>query len=204
LSRPERPLNPDGSALERFGFHLRRYRKARGLSQDRLAALVHVSGDLIQRIEVGQRRPARGLAASCDEALQAGGQLVREWEAYRKAADTDRRSVGISAGAGHGAAPKITVNAGSHTGFLVARTDVVELSADDMLLRCRAQDGRVLLVTVPRRDLLAAGTGGVLTVAQRTESAFRDSGRNAPASRADALSTQCDWWRKPQDISGPN
>lgn len=84
MSRPERDLYPDRSALDRFGYELRRWRKARGLSQDRLGTLVHVSGDLIYRIELGQRRPARDLAHRCDQALDTGEALLRLWTRWMR------------------------------------------------------------------------------------------------------------------------
>jgi transcriptional regulator with XRE-family HTH domain len=68
--------------LDRFGYELRKWRKARGLSQERAGALVHVSGALLQRIETGERRPVRDLAIRCDEAFNAGGALVDAWEAF--------------------------------------------------------------------------------------------------------------------------
>jgi transcriptional regulator with XRE-family HTH domain len=80
MSRPERELRPGRSVLDRFGYELRTWRKARGLSQDRLGSLVHVSGDLIYRIELGQRRPSRDLAHRCDQVLNTGEALQRRWD----------------------------------------------------------------------------------------------------------------------------
>lgn len=74
--------------MHRFGYELRKWRKARGLSQDRLGALVLASGDLLYRIEIGERRPSRDLAARCDEALQANGELLAAWDDY--AAEEER------------------------------------------------------------------------------------------------------------------
>ena len=82
MSRPERQLSPDRSALDRFGYELRKWRKARGLSQERAGALVHVSGALLQRIEIGERRPARDLAVRCDDSFRAGGALIEAWERF--------------------------------------------------------------------------------------------------------------------------
>ncbi len=79
MGQVERVLRPDGSSLERFGFELRRWRKRAGLSQARLAALVHVSADLVQKIEVGKRRPSYELARDSDALLGARGGLVGAW-----------------------------------------------------------------------------------------------------------------------------
>ena len=90
LSRPERQLSPDRSPLDRFGYELRKWRKARGLSQVRVGVLVHVSGDLLHRIEIGERRPSRDLAVRCDEALSADGALIRAWEDFTAEAQRTR------------------------------------------------------------------------------------------------------------------
>jgi transcriptional regulator with XRE-family HTH domain len=103
VSRPERKLSPDRSALDRFGYELRERRKARGLSQARLGALVHVSGDLVHRIELGQRRPGRDFAERCDRALEAGGALIELWDKIEEEArqlreaqrDIDKPAVGM-------------------------------------------------------------------------------------------------------------
>jgi len=104
LSRPERELHPNRSALDRFGYELRSWRKERGLSQARLGAAVHVSGDLIYKIELAERRAGRDLAARCDRVLEAFGALVRLWEAVEEEGrdapdsrgDTDNPVVGIT------------------------------------------------------------------------------------------------------------
>jgi transcriptional regulator with XRE-family HTH domain len=104
LSRPERELHPSRSALHRFGYELRSWRKERGLSQARLGAAVHVSGDLIYKIELAERRAGKDLAARCDRILEAFGALMRLWDAVEEeernaggsAVDADNRIVGIS------------------------------------------------------------------------------------------------------------
>lgn len=79
MSRPERALHPDQSALHRFGYELRRWRKLRGLSQGSLGKHALVSGALIQRVEVGERIPSRDLASRCDAALGADGAILDAW-----------------------------------------------------------------------------------------------------------------------------
>jgi DNA-binding XRE family transcriptional regulator len=74
--RPRR-LQPYASADAYFGAQLRSWRTRAGLSQADLARQVHVSGDLIGKIEKAQRRAHPTLAADLDHALAAGGQLTR-------------------------------------------------------------------------------------------------------------------------------
>ncbi|MEU7164148.1 helix-turn-helix transcriptional regulator [Streptomyces morookaense] len=77
MPQPPKPLNPTGSVRERFGAHLRHWRMVRGLSQTRLGALVHVSGNQIGKIEKGERICRLPLARLLDAALDTGGIL--EW-----------------------------------------------------------------------------------------------------------------------------
>lgn len=82
MSKPERALRPDRSARDRFGYELRQWRKRAGYSQDRLGERAFVSGDLIHKIEVAQRRPSRDLAVACDGFLGADGEIIRAWDAF--------------------------------------------------------------------------------------------------------------------------
>ncbi|MFJ9012306.1 helix-turn-helix transcriptional regulator [Streptomyces canus] len=64
-----------------FASALRERRYARGLSLAGLSELVHFHRGFIHRVETGERAPNRHLAETADIALQAGGALVREFEA---------------------------------------------------------------------------------------------------------------------------
>ncbi|WP_442811657.1 Scr1 family TA system antitoxin-like transcriptional regulator [Streptosporangium sp. NBC_01755] len=66
--------------LVAFGAELRKRRKAAGLSQDRLAEITQFSQSLIGFIERGERTPSRNFAQRCDDALEAGGEVIRLWE----------------------------------------------------------------------------------------------------------------------------
>lgn len=79
MSQAPKPLNPQLSALDRFGAELRSWRERRGLSQAALARLVHVHPDLIAKVEKAVRRPTRDLVVGCDAQLRAGGALLGLW-----------------------------------------------------------------------------------------------------------------------------
>jgi transcriptional regulator with XRE-family HTH domain len=76
---PQRPrsLNPDASALAKFGVRLRAYRMEQGWAQAELGRLVHVSGTLIAKMERAERRPQPDVARSLDSALHTDGELAR-------------------------------------------------------------------------------------------------------------------------------
>ncbi len=72
-------LDPAMSPLRVFGAELRHYRTRAGLSQEQLGGRVYCSGDLVGKIENGQRAPMEGFAAACDAIpeLGTGGALTR-------------------------------------------------------------------------------------------------------------------------------
>jgi transcriptional regulator with XRE-family HTH domain len=66
------------SPLRVFGAMLRYYRTTAGLAQTELGARVHFSGDLVSKIEMGQRLPTPEFTAACDAVpeLSTGGALT--------------------------------------------------------------------------------------------------------------------------------
>jgi len=81
MSRRARDLTPHLSVDHRIGSQLRRLRTSGQLSQRQLAAAIHVSPDLIARIERGERRLSPQLAADIDTVLDCQGFLSELVEA---------------------------------------------------------------------------------------------------------------------------
>lgn len=71
------PLTPNGSPRHLLGGELRRWRQMRGLSVARLAGLVFVSRELLQKVETAHRNAGHDLIAACDAVLNTGGVLAR-------------------------------------------------------------------------------------------------------------------------------
>jgi len=69
-----------------FGAELRYYRTREGLSQKDLAALAHVSHDVISKIETGERPPAEDFPPRLDAVpeLDTEGALTRLWDHLKK------------------------------------------------------------------------------------------------------------------------
>lgn len=80
-----RDFDPAGSPLRVFGAELRYYRTRAGLSQKQLGIHVYCSGDLVGKIENGQRAPTQEFALACDTLpeLDTRGALMRLWELLR-------------------------------------------------------------------------------------------------------------------------
>src|SRR5437773_844378 len=75
MGQVPRALDPDASPWAGFGAALRALRMRRGLSQVQLGREVHVSGDLIGKIEKAERRPQPDVVARLEVALGACGRL---------------------------------------------------------------------------------------------------------------------------------
>jgi tetratricopeptide (TPR) repeat protein len=185
VPRTERQLFPERSILDRFGFELRTWRKSCGLSLDRLGRAVHVSGDLLAKIEVAERRPTGELAKRCDDVLNAGGALIKVWEAYDQAqrqlrqerarADGPYIATGTSApaaaGTGQAPAPHLPGTAGEGAAMTMGAevpADSVAGAAgwgDHIIIPCQASDGRIIWMSVPRRAFLLGGIGAVSAAA---------------------------------------
>jgi transcriptional regulator with XRE-family HTH domain len=69
-----------------FGAELRFYRTRAGLSQKDLAALIHVSNDVISKIETGERTPAEDFPPRLDALpeLDTRNALTRLWDNLKK------------------------------------------------------------------------------------------------------------------------
>ncbi|MEU3658734.1 helix-turn-helix transcriptional regulator [Streptomyces sp. NPDC032940] len=70
-------LDPGASPLDYYGFELRRYREAAGLTQGQLGDIVNYTGSLIGQIETARKLPTREFSERVDAALGTGGLLSR-------------------------------------------------------------------------------------------------------------------------------
>ncbi|GAA4617522.1 helix-turn-helix transcriptional regulator [Actinoallomurus liliacearum] len=72
--------------LKVFGGEVRRFRVAAGLSQDRIAAKIPISGSHIGKIERGETRCDRAITVRLDELLDTRGTLPSLWDELVKSA----------------------------------------------------------------------------------------------------------------------
>jgi transcriptional regulator with XRE-family HTH domain len=102
MAQVPRELTPEASALHYFGSRLRHHRTSRGLSQQQLGLLVHVSGHLIGKIELAARWPNLQLVRRLDGALGAGGGLVGLWPLVEQSRTaTNEWAPNLAAGSNH-------------------------------------------------------------------------------------------------------
>ncbi|GGS46538.1 helix-turn-helix domain-containing protein [Streptomyces violaceus] len=70
-------LDPGASPLDYYGYELRRYREAAGLTQKQLGEILNYTGSLVGQIETARKLPTPEFSQRADAALETGGQLYR-------------------------------------------------------------------------------------------------------------------------------
>ena len=77
MAQSPRTLTPYASPRHFLGAELRYWRQLRGMSVAQLARAIYASADLLCKIEKADRVPSEAVIRCCDNALNAGGTLVR-------------------------------------------------------------------------------------------------------------------------------
>ncbi|WP_436788545.1 Scr1 family TA system antitoxin-like transcriptional regulator [Yinghuangia sp. YIM S10712] len=72
----EKDVDPTDSLWALLAFHVRRLRKERGWTQEKLAEEAHSTSSTVGAVETLERKPKPDLAAAIDKALGAGGMLI--------------------------------------------------------------------------------------------------------------------------------
>jgi transcriptional regulator with XRE-family HTH domain len=70
-------LTPHASGRHFLGSELRWWRQHKGLTLAQLASAIHVSPDLLTKIEKADRSASEDVLSRCDHALNTGGALGR-------------------------------------------------------------------------------------------------------------------------------
>ncbi|WP_420311871.1 helix-turn-helix domain-containing protein [Streptomyces sp. YS-B37] len=70
-------LDPGASALDYYGYELRRYREAAGLTQRQLGVVINYTGSMVGQIETAKKLPTLEFSRAVDAALDTGGLLTR-------------------------------------------------------------------------------------------------------------------------------
>lgn len=90
MPQKPKPLDDSESMVHWFGKELRNWRRVRRMSAAALGEKVHLSGSSIEKIEKAERSCTAVLAKELDDALDAGGALLRLWRRVEEDADKQR------------------------------------------------------------------------------------------------------------------
>jgi transcriptional regulator with XRE-family HTH domain len=157
VGQKRKDLTPERSPQHRWGAELRALRDREGLSLAQLGDRARFDRSYLARLERGDQFPSDKAAKECDRVLGAGGELVR----LREAADRERRQ-----GKAH------VANAGDHEANRTRKLDLPpvddalsETDHDGVAVPCRAADGRIIWLNVPRRTFLLGGIAATAGVA---------------------------------------
>jgi transcriptional regulator with XRE-family HTH domain len=97
-------LDPSASPLDYYGFELRRYREAAGLTQRQFGDVINYTGSMVGQVETARKLPTLDFSQRSDAALCTGGLLTRlhplvmrsqlpAW--FQQVAELQSRAVGI-------------------------------------------------------------------------------------------------------------
>jgi transcriptional regulator with XRE-family HTH domain len=97
-------LDPSASPLDYYGFELRRYREAAGLTQRQFGDIINYTGSMVGQVETARKLPTLDFSQRADAALCTGGLLTRlhplvmrsqlpAW--FQQVAELQSRTVGI-------------------------------------------------------------------------------------------------------------
>ena len=151
VGQQRRALTPERSGLHLWGSELRAWRDRRRLSLAGLGDLIRYDPSYLGRLERAEQFPPEHLARACDSALDTAGELVRLWHL----ADRERRQA-----AGHVASqPRDVANNVSPDVVPPVMQAPSEIEGDEVVVPCRALDGRIIWVSIPRRAFLLGGLG---------------------------------------------
>ncbi|MEU8968820.1 helix-turn-helix transcriptional regulator [Streptomyces monashensis] len=70
-------LDPSASPLDYYGFELRRYREAAGLTQRQFGDVINYTGSMVGQVETARKLPTLDFSQRADAALETGGLLTR-------------------------------------------------------------------------------------------------------------------------------
>ncbi|MES9558788.1 MULTISPECIES: helix-turn-helix domain-containing protein [unclassified Streptomyces] len=178
MGQQPRELTPDAGPWHRWGYELRETRKARGMSQQELSRRVLCDKAHLGRFERAERPVPRAVAFAVDDALNAGGALVRGWDRANEDQPSATAAHGMSRAGTRGHGAKLKSHGAKPLSALVTSAFGQAGSDDDdtdtVVVPCRIH-GRIRFVPVPRRVVLASGLAGLAATALPAPAAAADS-----------------------------
>jgi tetratricopeptide (TPR) repeat protein len=161
VGQRRKELTPKESPAHLLGWKLRMWRDRRHLTLRQLGALVHVDYSYLGRIEAAERPPTREIIVACDKALATGGELEHLWPVVEQHLATTR---GVAKRDPRHVASSATHVVGDAADLAGGATRQASSEEEGVLLP-HLIDGRIVFMSVPRRQFLGTGLGALATFA---------------------------------------
>ncbi|MBW1597927.1 helix-turn-helix transcriptional regulator [Streptomyces sp. JJ38] len=157
-------MTPDASPWHHLGAEMRAWRNQRGLSLGKLSKKILFNPSYMARVERGEQAASADLVSAYENALSAGGSLVR---IYRRITEGDNAEGLVR---GHVSKPGPHVSNGDVA--LVEDPAGQAPSSEGISVPVRTDDGRIIFVSLSRRSLLGAlGTAAALSATPQAAAA---------------------------------
>ncbi|WP_189529735.1 helix-turn-helix domain-containing protein [Streptomyces roseolilacinus] len=158
---------------------MRAWRNQRGLSLGKLGRTIVFNSSYMARVERGDQAASADLVRAYDEALGAGGSLIRLHKRMAEGASLEALAAAHVSNQGAHVANRPAAMAGE--------SGVRAPSEEGLSVPVRTDDGRIIFVSLSRRSLLGAlGAGAALTAAAESPVAASVSPRRAAAHTSGA------------------
>lgn len=186
MPQPPRPLTPWLDMPSLFGAELRQWRQRRGLTQDELGRAIHISGDMISKIEKAVRRPQMRFAQACDQILETGGALTRIIALMEHQRSEAAMATEGEPAAAAGAVPAIVAEDVDSCPPEVDNSDCGsrQASAPGATISLGIDDERQMWEMIGRRALLLASTTAAMTLTASGSETVSDASTDPSAFAA--------------------
>ncbi|GHJ36030.1 helix-turn-helix domain-containing protein [Streptomyces sp. TS71-3] len=147
MGQKPRALTPHASPQHYLGAEMRNWRTHRGLSLGKLGAQIAFTPSYMARVERGEQAASADLVTAYDRALNAEGLLI---EAYRRTHEEE--DVSGPGGRVHVSNPAAHVS--NDPVSLADDSGIQAPSSEGISVPARTDDGRIIFVSISRRQLL--------------------------------------------------
>ena len=148
MGQKPKALTPEAGPQHELGAEMREWRNYRGRSLGKLGSQINYSPSYMARVERGAQSASADLVSAYDQALDAGGALVRK---YRRNQEAETRDLSARV---HVSNPSPDVSYGSAP--LEDTSEPEASSSKGISVPARTDDGRIIFVSISRRALLGA------------------------------------------------
>jgi tetratricopeptide (TPR) repeat protein/transcriptional regulator with XRE-family HTH domain len=173
-------LTPHASPQHYLGAEMRAWRTQRDLSLGKLGSAILFNSSYMARVERGDQAASAELVRAYDDALGAGGSLVRLHESIIQGANLEAlRALHVSKPASH---------VSKRLGDVAEDASTQAPSEEGLSVPVRTEDGGIIFVSLSRRALISAlGAGAALAASSELPAAAQPRRSSISASGANPI-----------------